>query len=97
MGSKYKLVPHLADVFAEIGGSTALDAFSGSGVVSYLMKGMGYAVTSNDFMNFPTATTVNSSVKLTASDISAICGPPADGRNFIQTKFDGLYFTPDDR
>lgn len=101
MGSKYKLAPHLANVLTEIGGTTALDAFSGSGVVSYLMKGMGYEVTSNDFMNFPTAiataTTVNSSVKLTANDIATICGPAADRRNFIQTKFDGLYFTPDDR
>src|SRR6266536_1028832 len=31
MGSKYRLIPHLAGVFAEVGGRTALDAFSGSG------------------------------------------------------------------
>lgn len=31
MGSKYKLLPHLAEVFAEVGGQTALDAFCGSG------------------------------------------------------------------
>lgn len=26
MGSKHKLLPHLAEVFAEVGGQTALDA-----------------------------------------------------------------------
>jgi hypothetical protein len=37
MGSKYRLIPHLASAFTELGGATALDAFSGSGVVSYLL------------------------------------------------------------
>ncbi|MFJ2834203.1 DNA adenine methylase [Nocardia sp. NPDC087230] len=101
MGSKYRLIPKLAEVFAEIGGETAVDGFSGSGVVSYLLKNLGYSVTSNDFLNFPTAiataTTVNSSQRLTQSEIAAICGPAADERDFIRTTFDGLYFTPADR
>ncbi|MGV7297623.1 DNA adenine methylase, partial [Mycobacterium kansasii] len=42
MGSKYRLLPHLERVFAQIGGTTAVDAFSGSGVVSYLLKAQGY-------------------------------------------------------
>jgi len=100
MGSKYRLVPHLARVFAELGGETTLDGFSGSGVVSYLLKAQGYQVTSNDFLNFPaaiaTATTVNSSQRLTAAEIARICGPAADDRDFIQSKFRDLYFTPDD-
>lgn len=41
MGSKYGLVPHLAELFGELGGETALDAFSGSGVVSYTLKSIG--------------------------------------------------------
>ena len=53
MGSKYRLVPYLTDVFTELGGETALDAFSGSGVVSYLLKTLGYQVTANDFLMFP--------------------------------------------
>ncbi|WP_018159256.1 DNA adenine methylase [Smaragdicoccus niigatensis] len=101
MGSKYRLIPALAEVFEEVGGSTALDAFSGSGVVSYLLKSMGYAVTSNDFLNFPgviaTATTVNNADRLTAADIATICGPAADDRDFIQQTFAGLYFNDDDR
>ncbi|MDQ0602284.1 adenine-specific DNA-methyltransferase [Streptomyces canus] len=101
MGSKYKLVPQLAETFAEIGGTRALDAFSGSGVVSYLLKAMGYSVTSNDFLNFPTvisrAAVANQSEVLSDADIDLITGPAADDRDFIQSKFKGMYFTDEDR
>lgn len=101
MGSKYRLVPHLAELFGELGGRTALDAFSGSGVVSYTLKSMGYAVTSSDFLTFPSviagAAVANQSVTLSDDDVARITGPAADDRDFIQSKFDGLYFTPDDR
>jgi adenine-specific DNA-methyltransferase len=100
MGSKYRLVPHLAAVFSEIGGQTALDAFSGSGVVSYLLKTLGYQVTASDFLNFPSAiaraTVVNQHDKLDTGDVEAICGAPADERDFIQQTFRGMYFTEDD-
>lgn len=101
MGSKYRLMPHLQEVFRGIGGETAVDGFSGSGVVSYLLKAQGYEVTSNDYLNFPSviarATVENSSEILSESTVDRICGPPADARDFIQSTFDGLYFTPDDR
>jgi DNA adenine methylase/adenine-specific DNA-methyltransferase len=101
MGSKYKLVPQLAALFRELGGRTALDAFSGSGVVSYTLKALNYAVTSNDFLAFPRAiaeaTVVNQDERLTTGDVELITGPAADDRDFIQRTFDGLYFTADDR
>src|SRR6266498_287266 len=101
MGSKYRLIPHLAGVFAEVGGRTALDAFSGSGVVSYLLKMLGYEVTANDFLTFPAviarATVVNQKVTLSTADIDEICGPAADDRDFIQRNFGGVYFTDADR
>jgi DNA adenine methylase/adenine-specific DNA-methyltransferase len=101
MGSKYRLVPHIAALFEDLGGATALDAFSGSGVVSYTLKAMGYAVTANDFLAFPTviaqATVANQTTELSADSIAQIIGPPADDRDFIQSTFDGLYFTADDR
>ncbi|WP_237421817.1 DNA adenine methylase [Gordonia sp. SID5947] len=101
MGSKYRLLPHLERTFAEIGGTTAVDAFSGSGVVSYLLKRQGFQVVSNDFLNFPhiitRATVANSSVHLEPDVVEEICGPPADDRDFIQSTFDGLYFTAEDR
>ncbi len=101
MGSKYRLVPYLAEVFTELGGRTALDAFSGSGVVSYLLKTLRYRVTANDFLTFPAviarATVVNQDQTLTGDDIEQVCGPPADDRDFIQRTFQGLYFTEEDR
>ena len=101
MGSKYRLAPPLGALFSEIGGATALDAFSGSGVVSYLLKSLDYAVTANDFLTFPTvitsATVANHSAVLTGDDLEFICGPSADDRDFISRTFDGLYFTADDR
>jgi len=101
MGSKYRLVPALAAAFKEIGGATAVDAFSGSGVVSYLMKTMGYSVTSNDFLAFPgaiaRAAVQNSDVRLTDDLVDEICGPAVDDRDFISTKFDGVFLSPEDR
>lgn len=101
MGSKYQLLPYLERLFGQLGGNTAVDAFSGSGVVSYLLKTQGFSVTSNDFLAFPgmisRATVGNSSVKLTRAEVDRICGPAADDRDFIQSTFDGLYFTAEDR
>jgi len=100
MGSKYKLVPQLAAVFGEIGGTTAIDPFSGSGVVSYLMKSLGYNTVASDFLSFPTviasATVANRRSRLTPADIERICGPAADDRDFIASTFDGLYFERSD-
>jgi adenine-specific DNA-methyltransferase len=100
MGSKYKLLPHLAAVFAEVGGQTALDAFSGSGVVSYLLKRQGFAVTANDMLQFPgvlaSAAVVNNATLLTADDVARITSPAADDRAFIRETFTGIFFTPDD-
>lgn len=101
MGSKYRLLPHLERVFADLGGATAVDAFSGSGVVSYLLKCQGFGVTSNDFLTFPAtiarAAVENSHVRLSDELVDKICGPAADDRDFIQSKFDGLYFKAADR
>jgi DNA adenine methylase/adenine-specific DNA-methyltransferase len=69
--------------------------------VSYTLKCLGYQVTSNDFLTFPSvitkATVENQRVRLSSKDVERICGSAADDRNFIQTKFDGLYFTAEDR
>jgi len=69
-------------------------------VVSYLLKTLGYQVTASNFLNFPSAiaraTVVNQQDKLDTGDVAAICGAPADERDFIQRTFRGMYFTEDD-
>lgn len=101
MGSKYRLLPTLAEVFRQIGGATALDPFSGSGVVSYLLKAQGYSVTSRDYLKFPVtlaeAACVNRSRRLSDAQVRRILeGGNRDGRDFIARTYDGLFFTPDD-
>lgn len=101
MGSKYRLVLTLADVFRQLGGKTALDPFSGSGVVSYLLKAQGYEVSSRDYLNFPVtlakAACANQNQQLSASDVERIVSDGnRDGRDFISRTYGGLFFTPED-
>jgi adenine-specific DNA-methyltransferase len=100
MGSKYRIVPTLLEVFADLRCQTILDAFSGSGVVGYALKALGKSVVANDFLSFPAtlarATIANSSVTLGDADIARILQSNRDGRDFIQRTFAGLYFPPED-
>lgn len=100
MGSKYKLLPHLERTFAQLGGTNAVDAFAGSGVVSYLLKAQGFNVVSNDFMKFSStiarATVENSRERLSLELVDRICGPATDDRDFIQSTYRDLYFTHGD-
>lgn len=101
MGSKYKLAPHLARVFGELGGCSFLDAFSGSGFVGYLAKAMGYQVTANDYMNYgrviASASICLPKPVLSPSVIDQVLSPAHDDRDFIQRTFDGVFFTSEDR
>jgi DNA adenine methylase/adenine-specific DNA-methyltransferase len=100
MGSKYRVIPYLVGIFSELSFESALDAFSGSGVVSYALKVMGKAVTANDFLNFPAtiarAIIENSEVVLTDDDVTRILSPAPKASDFIRRTFDGLYFPPED-
>lgn len=101
MGSKVRLIPQLVQAFSDIGGRTALDAFSGSGVVSYALKCLGYEVSANDFLAFPgviaSATVANQHFRMSARTCDLIRGPAADDRDFVQRTFDGIFFGQDDR
>src|SRR5215213_11882322 len=52
MGSKYRLASRLAEIFRELPPGPAVDAFSGSGVVSYALKATGRSVLANDHLVF---------------------------------------------
>jgi len=100
MGSKYKVVPSLVDILSGLEFETALDAFSGSGVVAYALKAMNKQVTANDFLSFTAAvakaTIENPGIRLSDQDVDRIAGPNLDGRDFIKRTFSGLYFPDSD-
>ncbi len=96
MGSKHRLAPRLAEVFAALPPGPAVDGFSGSGVVAYALKATGREVRANDHLAFAAALTqalvVNDEVRLGDDEVETLCSPNRDGRDFIQRTFDGLYF-----
>jgi len=100
MGSKYKVIPHLAAIFSQLEFQSVLDAFSGSGVVSYALKEMGKEVTSNDFLAFSStiarAVVANDEERLNEDDVARLLGPNRDGRSFVAKTFQGLYFPQED-
>lgn len=100
MGSKFRLAPRLAQVFAGLPPGPALDAFSGSGVVSYTLKASGRPVLANDHLTFASmlsdAVVANDTERLDRIDLELLCSGNRDGRDFIARTFDGLYFPSED-
>lgn len=100
MGSKYRLAPALVEIFDELPPGPALDAFSGSGVVSYALKAAGREVTANDHLAFTStiaaALVANDDQRLNQEEVETICSGNLDDRSFIVETFDGLYFPTSD-
>ncbi len=100
MGSKFRLLPWIHALLLELDFDRALDAFSGSGCVGYLLKAMGKQVTSADFLNFPTtiasATIANPGVKVSPRDLTKLETYDPQHRRFIQNTFGGIFFTSED-
>jgi adenine-specific DNA-methyltransferase len=100
MGSKHRLAPRLAELFATLPPGPAVDAFSGSGVVAYTLKAAGRPVLANDHLAFAAtlaeAVVANDDARLSGADVETICSSNRDGRDFIATTFEGLYFPPAD-
>ena len=100
MGSKFRLLPWINDILSEIEFDTALDAFSGSACVAYLLKALGKAVTANDFLNFSAtiakATIENPGVKLSNADVEFLLSYDPKHPRFIENTFTGIFYTPQD-
>ena len=100
MGSKKKLLPWIHQVMETLDFDSALDAFSGTACVSYLLKATGHRVVSSDFLNFPSvvarATIENNRVHLDGPALKKLLGPAKGSKKFIQTTFDGVFYTPED-
>jgi len=102
MGSKFRLLPWIHETLAEIDFETATDAFSGSGVVSYLLKAMGKQVRANDTLSFPSvltsATVANSATSLNSNDLEFLLASRArlPSERFIRSTYEGIFYTPEE-
>lgn len=100
MGSKNKLLTEIWAVASQFKFDTAIDLFSGSGVVSYMLKSHGKAVVSNDYMamsaTYAKAMIENNEITLPQAEALALLEPKNTIDRFVETKFQGLYFSDDD-
>lgn len=100
MGSKNKLLTELWAIASQFEFDTAIDLFSGSGVVGYMFKSHGKAVVSNDYMamsaTFAKAMIENNAITLSQGEAFALLEPKKLVDRFVETKFQGLYFSDED-
>lgn len=100
MGSKQRLLSAIWNACSGFELNTAVDLFSGSGVVSYMLKSQGVQVISNDYMSmsavFTKALVENNSVTLDDDTIRALLLPNACNDGFVSRTFNGIYFSDED-
>lgn len=97
-GSKRKLLPHLHQIFAQHKVRTALDAFGGTGSVSYLLSRMGVDITYNDILpancEIARALISHGPVRLEKCHLEALFEKKqgVNYHNYISDLFQGIYF-----
>lgn len=100
MGSKNKLLTEIWAVASQFNFETAIDLFSGSGIVGYMMKAYGKKVISNDYMamsaTFSKAMIENNSITLSNNEAEKLIEIIDVSDNFVENKFKGLYFSDED-
>ena len=100
MGSKKRLLPWIFEALDGLDFESALDPFSGTGSVGYLLKTMGRRVVTSDFLRFPSivarATVENNSHVLDGPTIKRLLDRPCSSGTFIARTFEGIFYTPAD-
>jgi adenine-specific DNA methylase len=99
LGSKTKYIEHILK-YIPTGVESILDAFSGSGIVSYAFKQNNYRTLSNDLLSYNAIITKalieNQNIKLTDEDIEMLLSDNPLKENFIEREFTDLYYTKDE-
>lgn len=101
-GSKRRLSAWLHVQFKKLVFDSALDVFSGSGSVAYVLKLMGKKVTTNDFLQANRQTSlafiVNDDVKLTTEDVDWLTERHHDVtyRDTIARNFGSIFYLDDE-
>ena len=100
MGSKSKILPYIKEAVGKFECKTVLDLFSGSGVVSYMLKSEGKEVWSNDYMalgaTFSKAMIENNHVKLDLKKAEKLLEEPRQNDHFVKKIFKDLYFSDEE-
>ncbi|PKM51469.1 MAG: DNA adenine methylase [Firmicutes bacterium HGW-Firmicutes-7] len=100
MGSKQKLIQQIWTEASMFHFDSAVDLFSGSGIVSYMLKSMGKEVKSNDYMNYCANTTTalveNNNTLLSEADVKFLITPSEGIDYFVSNTFAELYFNSED-
>lgn len=100
MGSKKRLLPWIHEVLSGLDFETAMDPFSGSGAVAYLMKAMGRRVVASDFLNVAatvsTALVANEGAHVDARAMRRLLSSNKGAPDFIRRTFTGVFFDPAD-
>ncbi|MCA9320036.1 MAG: DNA adenine methylase [Planctomycetes bacterium] len=101
MGSKRRLLPWLRQELAPLEPTRVLDAFCGTGCVSWMLRSLGAEVVANDFMRvgatLAQALVANPGERLGNDGIEAVCAGAASPSRFIQDTFSGIFYDEADR
>ena len=100
MGSKKRLLPWIGQVLGTLDFESALDPFSGTGSVGYLIKAMERRVVASDFLRFSSliarATIENNSRQIDGSQIKTLLNARGSAPKFIERTFQGIFYTSED-
>lgn len=100
MGSKTKLLPEIWRIASQFQFETAVDLFSGSGIVGYMFKTNGKKVISNDYMTmsatFAKAMIENSDRILSMQEAHNLLSAKTVTDHFVANTFKGLYFSDEE-
>lgn len=100
MGSKRKLLGEIWNVASRFEFDTAVDLFSGSGIVGYMFKAHGKTVISNDYMamsaTFTKAMVENNTVTLPIEEAEKLLIQQGNIDHFVSNTFKYLYYTDDE-
>lgn len=103
-GSKRKLLPALADKFSSHNFKTALDLFSGSGSVTYLLRSLNKSVLANDYLKYNHNTADLFLSEITSPDIAEakkilpdlLHDRPHEEQSAVRDNFSTIFFTDEE-
>ena len=100
MGSKRKLLGEIWNVASHFEFDTAVDLFSGSGIVGYMFKSHGKTVICNDYMAmsamFTKAMVENNTVTLPTEEAEKLLMQQGEIDHFVSDTFKDLYYTDEE-